>query len=79
MNRTTNLKQQDSKKQSHFLKKKVLKQIPQQHSKVLQHQPIITIPQNKNKTQFLSTTIQSTVKLSVVPKYSHMDYQILDK
>ena len=37
--------------------------------------PTLTTPKNKN-TAFSQTTIQSTVKPSVIPKYSHMDYQI---
>ena len=37
-------------------------------------QPTITAPQNKN-TAFPQTNTQSTVKPSVFPNYSQMDYQ----
>ena len=36
----------------------------------------LTTPHNKN-TPFPETTIQSTVKRSVVPKNSQMDYQTI--
>ena len=36
--------------------------------------PTLTTPKNKN-TVFPLTTIQSTVKPSVIPKYSQTDYQ----
>ena len=36
--------------------------------------PKVTTPQNKN-TAFPQTTIQSTVKTSVTPNYSQMNYQ----
>ena len=36
--------------------------------------PNLTLPRNKNPT-LPQVTLQSTVKRSVVPKYSHMDYQ----
>ena len=36
----------------------------------------LTTPKNKN-TVFPQTTMQSTVKPSVIPKYSQMDYQTI--
>ena len=38
--------------------------------------PTLTTPQNKN-TPFPQTTIQSTVKASVPPKFSRRDYQTM--
>ena len=75
LNGTRNLTQQDIQTPSHFINEEVV-----QTTVTTTQQSISPIRQNlatpKNTNTLLpQVTLQSTVKPSVAPKYSHMDYQ----
>ena len=75
LNGTRNLTQQDVQTPSHFINEEIVhttvtttqQSIPPIH-------PNLTTSKNRNTT-LPQVTLQSTVKPSVAPKYSHMDYQ----
>ena len=75
LNGTRNLTQQDIQTPSHFINEEIVETIvttTQQNISPIH--PNLTTP--KPKTSILpQVTLQSTVKPSVAPKYSHMDYQ----
>ena len=71
---TRNLTQQDIQTPSHFVNEEIVERMPattQQNISPIH--PTLTTPRNKN-TAFPQTTLQSTVKSSVIPKYSQMDF-----
>ena len=75
LNGIRNLTQQDIQTPSHFINEEIVETIvtTTQQSVSLEH-PNLTTP--KPKTSILpQVTLQSTVKPSVAPKYSHMDSQ----
>ena len=70
-----NLKLQDIQNLSHFVIEEIVETIPTTtQQSIYPIYPTLTTPYKKN-TPFPPTTIQSTVKPSVVPNYSRMDYQ----
>ena len=75
LNGTRNLTQQDIQTPSHFINEEIVQitatTIQQSISAI---HPSLTTPRNTN-TSLTQVTLQSTVKPSVAPKYSHMDYQ----
>ena len=74
LNDTRNLTQQNIQTPSHFINEEIVETIPtttRQSSSPIH--PALTTPHNKN-TPFPRTTQQSTVKPSVGPKNSHLDY-----
>ena len=77
LNGTRNLTQQDIQTPSYFINEEIVETIV-----TTTQQSISPIHKNlttpKPKTSILpQETLQSTVKPSVAPKYSHMDYQTL--
>ena len=75
LNGTGNLTQQDIQTPSHFINEEIVETIvttTQQNISPIH--PNLTTPRPKNPT-LPQVTLQSAVKPSVVPKYSHMDYQ----
>ena len=75
LNGTRNLTQQDIQTPSHFINEEIVETIvttTQQNISPIH--PNLTTPKPKNPT-LPQVTLQSTVKHSVAPKYSHMDYQ----
>ena len=76
MNGTRNLTQQDIQTPSRFINEEIVETIittTQQNISLIHSN--LTMPKPKNPT-LPQVTLQSTVKPSVAPKYSHMDYQI---
>ena len=73
LNGTRNLTQQDIQTPSHFINEEILHTTTTQQS-ISPIRPNLTTPRNTNPSQ-TQVTLQSTVKPSVAPKYSHMDYQ----
>ena len=75
LNGTRNLTQQDIQTRSHFINEEIIETlvttIQQSISPI---HPNLTTPRPKNPT-LPQVTLQSTVKSSVAPKFSHMDYQ----
>ena len=75
LNGARNLTQQDIQTPSHFINEEVVQTTvtttQQSFSPIRRN---LTTPKNTN-TLLPQITLQSTVKPSVVPKYSHMDYQ----
>ena len=75
LNGTRNLTQQDIQTPSHFTNEEVVETVTTTTQQSIS--PIhsnLTTPRPKNPT-LPQVTLQSTVKPSVVPKYSQMDYQ----
>ena len=74
LNGTRNLTQQGIQTPSHFINEEIVQTtaITTQQSISPIH-PNLTTPKNTN-TSLAQVTLQSTVKPSVGPKYSHMDY-----
>ena len=75
LNGTRNLTQQDIQTPSHFINEEIVQTTTtttQQNISPIH--PNLTTPRNTN-TSLTQVTLQSTVKPSVAPKYSHMDYQ----
>ena len=73
VNGTRNLTQQDIQTPSHFINEEIVHTTTTQQS-ISPIRPNLTTPRNTNPSQ-TQVTLQSTVKPSVAPKYSHMDYQ----
>ena len=73
LNGTRNLSQQDIQTPSHFINEEIVHTTTTQQS-ISPIRPNLTTPRNTNPSQ-TQVTLQSTVKPSVAPKYSHMDYQ----
>ena len=73
LNGTRNLTQQDIQTPSHFINEETVHTTTTQQS-ISPIRPNLTTPRNTNPSQ-TQVTLQSTVKPSVAPKYSHMDYQ----
>ena len=75
LNGTRNLTQQDIQTPSHFINEEIVQTIATTTQQSISPiHPKLTTPRNTN-TSLTQVTLQSTVKLSVAPKYSHMDYQ----
>ena len=75
LNGTRNLTQHTIQTPSHFVNKEIVETMPATTQQSISPiHPTLTTPRNKN-TAFPQTTLQSTVKSSVIPKYSQMDYQ----
>ena len=72
LNGTRNLTQQDIQTPSHFINEEIVQTTTQQSISPIR--PNLTTPKNTNTT-LPQVTLQSTVKPSVAPKFSHMDYQ----
>ena len=75
LNGTRNLTKQDDQTPSHFINEEIVETIvTTTEQSISPIHPNLTTP--KPKTSILpQVTLQSTVKPSVAPKYSHMDYQ----
>ena len=73
LNGTRNLTQQDIQTPSRFINEEIVHTTTTQQS-ISPIRPNLTTPRNTNSSQ-TQVTLQSTVKPSVAPKYSHMDYQ----
>ena len=75
LNGTRNLTQQDIQTPSHFINEEIVQTTTTTtQQSVSPIHPNLTTPRNTN-TSLTQVTLQSTVKPSVAPKYSHMDYQ----
>ena len=75
LNGTTNFTQQDIQTPSHFINEEIVHTtVTTTQQSISPIHPNLTTPKNRNKTQ-PQVTLQSTVKPSVAPKYSNMDYQ----
>ena len=77
LNGTKKLTQQDIQTPSHFINEEIIETIvTTTQQSISPIHPNLTMP--KPKTSILpQVTLQPTVKPSVAPKYSHMDYQTL--
>ena len=73
-NGTRNLTQQDIQKPSHFINEEIVQTTTTTQQSISPIHPNLTTPRNTN-TSLAHVTLQSTVKPSVAPKYSHMDYR----
>ena len=69
-----NLTQQDIQTPSHFINEEIVQTTTTTQQSISPIHPNLTTPINTN-TSMAQVTLQSTVKPSVAPKYSHMDYQ----
>ena len=74
LNGNKNLTQQDIQTPSHFINEEVVQTTTTTQQNISPEHPNLTTPRNTN-TSLAQVTLQSTVKLSVALKYSHMDYQ----
>ena len=74
LNGTRNLTQQDIQTPSHFINEEIVQTTTTTQQSISTIRPNLTTPKNTN-TSMAQVTLQSTVKPSVAPKYSHMDYQ----
>ena len=77
LNGTKNLTKQDIKAPSHFVNEEIVQALPKTTQQ--KTSPIyltLTTPHNKDKIHSSPTTVQSNVKLLVLPKDSHMNHQI---
>ena len=75
LNGTRNLTQQDIQTPSHFINEEIVQTtVTTTQQSISPIRPNLTTPKNKNTT-LPQVTLQSTVKPSVAPKHSHMDYQ----
>ena len=75
LNGTRNLKQQDIQTPSHFVNEEIVETVTTTTQQSISPiHPHLTTPRPKNPT-LPQVTLQSTVKCSVVPKYTQMDYQ----
>ena len=74
LNGTRNLTQQDIQTPSHFINEEIVQTTTTTQQSISPIRPNLTTPKNTN-TSLAQVTLQSTVKPSVAPKYSHMDYQ----
>ena len=77
-NGTKNRTQQDIQTPSHFVNEAIVETMPATTQQSISPiHPTLTTPRNKNSA-FPQTTIQSTVKPSVTPNHSQMDYQTFE-
>ena len=74
LNGTRNLTQQDIQTPSHFINEEIVQTTTTTQQSISPIRPNLTTPRNTNTSQ-AQVTLQSTVKPSVAPKYSQMDYQ----
>ena len=75
LNGTRKLTQQDIQTPSHFINEEIVQTTATNTQQSISPiHPNLTTPRN-TKTLLTQVTLQSTVKPSVAPKYSHMDYQ----
>ena len=74
LNGTRNLTQQDIQTPSHFINEEIVQTTTTTQQSISPRHPNLTTPKN-TITSLAQVTLQSTVKPSVAPKYSHMDYQ----
>ena len=74
LNGTRNLTQQDIQTPSHFINEEIVQTTTTTQQSISPIHPKLTTPKNTN-TSRAQVTLQSTVKPSVAPKYSHTDYQ----
>ena len=74
LNGTRNLTQQDIQTPSHFINEEIVQTTTTTQQSISPIHPNLTTPRNTN-TSLAQVTLQTTVKPSVAPKYSHMDYQ----
>ena len=74
LNGTKNLTQQDIQTPSHFTNEEVVTTVTTTQQSISPIHPNLTTPRPKNPI-LPQVTLHSTVKPSIVPKYSHMDYQ----
>ena len=74
LNGARNLTQQDIQTPSHFINEEIVQTTTTTQQSISPIHPNLTTPRNTN-TSLAQVTLQSTVKPSVAPKYSHMDYQ----
>ena len=74
LNGTRNLTQQDIQTPSHFINEEIVQTTTTTQQSISPIHPNLTTPRNTN-TSLARVTLQSTVKPSVAPKYSNMDYQ----
>ena len=75
LNGIRNLTQQDIQTPSHFINEEIVQTtVTTTQQSISPIHPNLRTPKNTN-TSLTPVTLQSTVKPSVAPKYSHMDYQ----
>ena len=74
LNGTRNLTQQDIQTPSHFINEEIVQTTTTTQQSISPIHLNLTTPRNTN-TSLAQVTLQSTVKPSVAPKSSHMDYQ----
>ena len=75
LNGTRNLTQQDIQTPSHFINEEIVHTtVTTTQQSISPIHPNLATPKNRNTT-LPQVTSQSTVKPSIAPKYSHMDYQ----
>ena len=74
LNGTRNLTDQDTQTPSHFINEEIVQTTTTTQQSISPIHPNLTTPRNTN-TSLAKVSLQSTVKPSVAPKYSHMDYQ----
>ena len=75
LNEARNLTQQDIQRPSHFINEEIVQTtVTTTQQSISPIRPNLTTSKNTN-TSLPQVTLQSTVKHSVAPKYSHMDYQ----
>ena len=74
LNGTRNLTQQDIQTPSHFINEEIVQTTTTTQQSISPIRPNLTTPRNTH-TSLAQVTLQSTVKPSVAPKYSQMDYQ----
>ena len=74
LNGTRNLTQQDIQTPSHFINEEIVQTTTTTQQSISPIRPNLTTPKITN-TSLAQVTLQSTVKPSVAPKYSQMDYQ----
>ena len=74
LNGTRNLTQQDIQTPSHFINEEIFQTTTTTQQSISPIHPNLTTPRNTSSS-LAQVTLQSTVKPSVAPKYSHMDYQ----
>ena len=74
LNGIINLIQQDIQTPSHFINEEIVQTTTTTQQSISPIHPNLTTPKNTN-TSLAQVTLQSTVKPSVAPKYSHMEYQ----
>ena len=74
LNGTRNLTQQDIQTPSHFINEEIVQTTTTTQQSISPIRPTLTTSRNTNSS-LAQVTLHSTVKPSVAPKYSQMDYQ----